>query len=75
MTSKNHLVIVELGNILLADSVDEEGGSECEEGEKGASAEDDRSIGVGRVGEQHWLARQSNAGGGEGETLDQLDLG
>ena len=75
MTRKSHLVIVELGNILLADSVYEEGGGKGEEGEESASAEDDSSVGVGRVREQHWLARQSNAGGGEGETLDQLDLG
>ena len=70
-----HLVIVQLGNILLADSVDEEGCGKGEEGEKGASTENDCSVGVGRVGEQHWLAGQSNAGGGEREALNQLDLG
>ena len=75
ITSQTHLVIIELGHILLADSVDEERGGKGEEREKGSSTKDDGSIGMGRIGEQHWLACQADAGGGEGEALDQLDLG
>ena len=70
-----HLVVVELGHILLADSMYEEGCGKGKEGEKGASAKDDRSVHVGGVGEQHRLAGQADAGGREGETLHQLDLG
>ena len=60
-----HLVIVELGNILLADSVNEEGGGKGEKRQKGASSKDDGSVGMRREREQHWLTGKSNAGGGE----------
>ena len=49
ITSQTHLVIIELGHILLADSVDEEGGGKGEEREKSSSTKDDGSIGMGRV--------------------------
>ena len=44
--AKTHLVIIELGHILLADSVDEEGGGKGEERKKSSSTEDDCSIGM-----------------------------
>ncbi len=56
LAKSTDLIIVELGNIFLAEWMDEEWRDECEEGEEGAWGHDDGHVARGRPRVQHRLA-------------------
>ena len=68
------LVVVQLGNVLLAEGVDQERRHEGEEPEEGAGSEHHGGVGGG-VCPEDGLDHEAHAAGGQGEGLDQLDLG